>query len=97
MSTVAIDIERRERTNDKGETYSQYFRDGVIVGCGCAEALAVTIPKYNHKPCHHVRDAQATQAITGEDVVQHVEDELRGSCCYCGYPTKGVICFRCIA
>jgi hypothetical protein len=94
---IDIAIERRERTNDKGEKYSQYFRDGVIVGCGCAEALAVTIPKYNHKPCHHVRDTQATQAITGEDVVAHAEDELRGSCCTCGRETKQVICWKCLS
>jgi len=96
MTTIDVAIERRERTNSKGETYSQYYRDGKLCGCGCAEALAVTIEKYNFKPCKHVRDAQATEAITGDDLTVHVQDELRNSCCLCGRETKGVICWRCL-
>jgi hypothetical protein len=98
MNTVSLDIERRQRTNDKGDTYSQYFLDGKMVGCGCAEAQAVTIEKYNFKPCKHLRDANATQAITGEDVVQHIEDDLRSralsyeGCDFCGRNHKSWNC-----
>src|SRR5438552_1972142 len=87
MITIQVAIERRERTNSRGETYSQYFRDGKLVGCGCAEAVAVTIEKYNFKPCSHIRNAQATESITSVDLVPHVEDDRRSEyegCDYCG-------------
>lgn len=47
-------IIERQRTNSKGVTYSQWFADGKMVGCGCDEAKAVHTPKYNFKPCKHM-------------------------------------------
>ena len=91
-----LDIETRERTNSKGETYPQYFMGSQMVGCGCAQAKAVTIEKYGYAPCKHVREAN-TLPITTTDLVAHIEDDLRGSCCLCGRETKAIICWICLS
>src|SRR6266566_4669325 len=86
-------IEVRERTNSRGQTYPQWFDSrGKMVGCRCDEAQKVHVEKYNWKPCGHMRDWNerfsdgcainaAGAGVHGtcqmEDEVAHIEDELR--------------------
>ncbi len=93
-------IEIREHTGRSGKTYPQWFdSDGKMVGCGCDEAKAVTVEKYHMKPCHHrLAYNAALEAITGGDVMPHIEDELRSralsyeGCDFCGKNHKSWNC-----
>lgn len=86
-------IERSFVSTWSGRTYTGWYLDGRMVGCSCPW-------KCNHAPhqeCkHQIQHNAAMQAITGEDLPVHIEEELLNSCCTCGYLTKGVICFRCL-
>lgn len=89
-------VEMRYRTNSKGQTYPQWYdENGKMVGCGCDEAKAVTVEKYNMKPCHHRREYNAAlEAILTVDLEPHVEDDLRSyqGCDFCGRNHKSWNC-----
>lgn len=91
--TVAASTTMRMHTNSKGQHYPQWFNEaGEMVGCGCDEARAVTIEKYNMKPCHHrVEHNGMLHSITGVDLVAHITDEYEG-CDYCGLNHKSWNC-----
>jgi hypothetical protein len=65
---------------------------GKAVGCTCEYRQY-----HPWTTCHHQNEWNTQlEAITTVDLVPHVEDELRNSCCLCGRETKQVICYRCL-
>lgn len=82
IDTVAI------TSSHSGAEYNLYIFEGVARGCTCK------FRHYNHfKPCRHMNEYNEQVS----DVTPHIEEELLNSCCVCGYPTKGVICYKCLA
>lgn len=85
-----IEVASRSREN---VTHTLFLDEtGKAVGCTCE------FRQYNSfKACSHMNEWNVqVESITGVDLVPHVEDDLRNSCCICGYPTKAVICWKCL-
>lgn len=87
-----LDIQEATRTGKSGREYKQFFVDGKLVGCDCDEARAVTVARYNFKPCHHMI---GRTALVMPMVVE--QEHVALSCEICGaytYKPDGV-CGKC--
>jgi hypothetical protein len=85
-----IEIQSRSRAN---LTHTLFLDEkGKAVGCTCEYRQYHT-----WTPCPHMTEWNTQlESITTTEIVPHVEDELRNSCCVCGRETRNIICYRCI-
>ncbi len=80
----SIEVPSRSRAEVK---HTLWIYEGVAKGCTC-EAR-----QYNQSvPCWHM--VHHNEQVS--DVTPHIEDDLRNSCCLCGRPTKGIVCWKCL-